>query len=125
MAGRGVSYGTVRRDSDVVQRLRTPAATGDEGVQLPPSESVRRPTVPEVLPRLWTYLSAPGNGAGGSLHIVTDDGNLANHHVEWCIEWAEENGDGEGAELARALLAMSWTGRRKVIARASYGGYWV
>ena len=26
------------------------------------------------------------NSIGGLLHIVLDDGNLKNHHIEWCIE---------------------------------------
>ena len=26
------------------------------------------------------------NGVGGALHIVLDDGNTEDHHIEWCIE---------------------------------------
>lgn len=32
---------------------------------------------------------------GGGLHIVVEDGNVEHHHVQWCLNHAEENGSHE------------------------------
>ena len=52
--------------------------------------------------------------AWGSLHIVLDDFNLEDQHVKFCIQYAKEQGDTEGAELGELLLQMSETQRAKV-----------
>ena len=74
----------------------------------------QKPTIPEVLPLVQAYYAKPGNGAGGSLHIVLDDGNIETHFVEFCKEYALENNDQDGVELAELLLHMSYTQRRKL-----------
>lgn len=33
------------------------------------------------------------HAAGGSAHIVTDDWNLENHSIEFCIGYAKDEGD--------------------------------
>ena len=71
-------------------------------------------TVPEVLPIVREYYSRPGNGVGGSLHIVLDDGNVSNADVLFCIRCAEEKGDKAGVELGEILLGMSRTQRLKI-----------
>lgn len=76
-----------------------------------------KPTVPEVLPMMYAYRDTEGNGAGGSLHIVLDDGNTEDDHVKWCIEHAKERGDVAGVELGEMLLRMSRTQRKKLSAR--------
>ncbi len=73
-----------------------------------------KPTVPEVLPLVRAYYARPGNSAGGSLHIVLEDGNVKNRDVEFCRLWAEERGDVDGVALAEILLNMSQTQRRKL-----------
>jgi hypothetical protein len=73
-----------------------------------------KPTIPEVLPMVRAYYAKEGNGNGGSLHIVLGDGNTQNSHVAFCLEQAEANEDEEGASLARLLLQMSRTQRRKL-----------
>jgi hypothetical protein len=73
-----------------------------------------KPTIPEVIERFREYHRKPGNLAWGSLHIVLDDGNVEDAHVAFCVEHAEAQGDTEGAELARILLAMSKTQRSKI-----------
>ena len=60
------------------------------------------------------YYSKPGNGAGGSLHIVLDDGNLDNKDILFCREWAEKENDADGVVLADVLLSMSKTQRKKL-----------
>lgn len=81
--------------------------------------TLTRPTVPDVLPRVQTYYAQAGNGAGGSLHIVLDDFNLEDHSVQFCIEWAEERGDTEGAEIGRLLLQMTRSQRGRIAKQAS------
>lgn len=73
-----------------------------------------RPTLPDVLDQFRAYYAAPGNGAWGSLHVVLDDGNVRDCFVTGCIEYAAQNGDVEGERLARLLLTMSQTQRRKL-----------
>ena len=74
----------------------------------------RKPTVPPVAEWVREYRQKPGNALGGSLHIIVDDGNLADNDVEFCRGWARECGDVEGERLAEALLRMSVTQRRKI-----------
>lgn len=78
-----------------------------------------KPTVtPEIIERFKAYHNAPNNGAWGSLHIVLDDGNIEDKHIEFCIKNAVERKDGEGAELAKLLLAFTKTQRIKIRNRA-------
>lgn len=78
----------------------------------------RKPTVPEVLPKVKAYLKLPGNIIGGSLHAYLDDGNTKESDIRWCLEYAQERGDKEGIELAEILLRMSRTQRIKIADRA-------
>lgn len=75
---------------------------------------MKKPTVPEVEPLVIAYCAKDGNGVGGSLHIVLDDGNVNDGHVEWCIEHARELGDEDGVKLGKILLQMSKTQRLKL-----------
>lgn len=47
------------------------------------------------------------NPGWGSLHIVMDDGNLEDEHVKWCLNYALENYDGDGAIIAYKLSQMT------------------
>lgn len=69
---------------------------------------------PEVIAAYRAYYGLPGNSAGGSLHIVLDDGNREDKHIQWCFDDALKNGDVEGAALATAIMFMSKTQRRKL-----------
>ena len=71
-----------------------------------------KPTIPEVVDRFRAYHDE--HLAWGSLHIVLADGNVANDHVEFCLRWAEREGDIEGVVLAKILLKMSRTQRLKL-----------
>lgn len=54
-----------------------------------------------------------GEGAGGMLHIVLDDGNIDDDDILWCIEYCnrEENADRHDKdiclEIARRMLKLS------------------
>jgi hypothetical protein len=73
-----------------------------------------RLTIPDVVPFLSAYREKPGNSSGGSLHIVIDDGNYANGHIEFCREYAAERGDADGVELADMFSKLTRTQRRKI-----------
>lgn len=77
-----------------------------------------KPTIPEVLPIARRYVAK--HPAGGSLHIVLDDGNFRDSSVECCEQDARDRGDSDGEELAKLLRKMSKTQRRKIAALA-YG----
>lgn len=66
-----------------------------------------KPSIPDVLPKFINYYDKPENGAWGNLHIVLDDGNIDDHFVISCREWAQECDDIDGVELANILLKMS------------------
>jgi len=82
-----------------------------------------RPTVPELIPRLKDYYAKPGNGVGGSLHIILEDGNTQDSHVRMCLEWAKERGDADGVMLAEMLLKMTRTQRGKLCNHTFYPGW--
>lgn len=67
----------------------------------------------QILPMINAYYKLPGVGLGGSLHIVLEDPNYQNHHVQWCINHAIEVGDIEGQILGELMLTMSKRQREK------------
>jgi hypothetical protein len=79
-----------------------------------------KPTVDRVGPLVREFYGLPGNGVGGSLHIVLDDGNVEDGSVRFCRDYALEHGDAIGYALANVLLRMSKTQRHKLY-RGVYG----
>ena len=73
-------------------------------------------TVPDVIERFKNYHL--DNPVWGSLHIVLEDFNVEDSHVQSCIEYAEQNGDTEGAELGKILLQLSKSQRYKLAKQA-------
>lgn len=71
-----------------------------------------KPSVPDVLPMVKAYCAK--NHTGYSLHAVLDDGNIRDSDIAWCLKRAEENGDSEGARIAKLLALMSRTQREKI-----------
>ena len=53
------------------------------------------------------YYEELGNIAGGSLHIVLDDGNIEKVNIHWCYEHAKKQNDSFGVFLS--LLLMEFT----------------
>jgi len=76
---------------------------------------MNKPTVPEVLPKVQAYYQ--NNPAGGNLHIVLEDGNVNDSHVQFCLEQASRKGDNEGVDLAQLLMRMTKTQRLKLRAQ--------
>lgn len=73
-----------------------------------------KPTVPEVRPLVEALYNTPEGGAGCCLHTVLDDDNVADSHVQFCLDYAIERGHTKCIELARLLLRMSKTQRSKL-----------
>lgn len=65
------------------------------------------PPLDRIQELVRAYYAIEGNEAGGSLHIVLDDGNKDRESVEFCVGYARENGDAAGEWLARAILLLS------------------
>lgn len=61
-----------------------------------------------ALPRALDLLySLPGCAAGGPLHIVIDDGNVDDHHLDFCAEqMAADEWEVEVVEACEAVLAL-------------------
>lgn len=74
--------------------------------------SREKPSIPSVLGRFRAYHEK--HLVWGALHIVLDDGNIGDDSVQFCLDFAVESGDTDGAALARILLSMSKTQRKKL-----------
>lgn len=79
-------------------------------------------TIARVATALRLYYSLPGRENGGAVHIITEDGNVAQSDADWCVKnapkWAAEFG--EDAHLASDLhiarmLAGLTTQQRKTL----------
>jgi hypothetical protein len=81
-----------------------------------------KPTIPEVMPLIQEFYRKPGNGNGGVLHIVLEDGNVEDGHVRFCLQQARNQGDTDGIQIAELLLRMSKTQRGKISGKL-YGQY--
>jgi hypothetical protein len=53
------------------------------------------------------YYQLPGNEVGGPLHVVTDDGNVDDHSIEFSIDIAEREGNETAVAVGKMLLAMA------------------
>lgn len=47
------------------------------------------------------------NVCGGVLHIVTDDHNIRDGDIEFCIERAKEKRDGDALRIANNMMLMT------------------
>jgi len=70
-----------------------------------------KPTLPEVRPLVDAYYALPGNGAGGELYVVLDDGNYQRCHIWYCIVHAQRV---ESRWLGHVLLLLSNSQRRRL-----------
>jgi hypothetical protein len=79
-----------------------------------PDKPQDRPTVPEVLRLVVEFYAKPGNEAGGNLHVVLDDGNLEDQHLEAARKRAWDSQDTDAVVIADLMLDMTRTQRRRV-----------
>lgn len=71
-----------------------------------------KPLSQEVKDRFAIYYSK--NPTWGLLHIVLDDGNVRDAHVDFCQQQAARFGDREAYELCDELFKMSKSQRMKL-----------
>lgn len=65
---------------------------------------------------IQTYYNDCDNcGCGGSLHIVLDDKNTSKEDVDFCINYANENGDLIGYEIGIMLYKLSQSDLEDVV----------
>lgn len=65
-----------------------------------------KPTIEFMKHIIEAFYQLEGNSCGGGLHIVTDDYNVEDHHIEWCI--SDERSVGEYAY--RYTEDVQWLG---------------
>lgn len=64
-----------------------------------------------------------GNGCGGNLHVVLDDGNLEDRSVQSCIDSAVADKDEAGTELGLALKRATLFQRGVLYGFPLYGSH--
>lgn len=74
-----------------------------------------RPTIAFMRGIIGAFYELPGNTCGGSLHIVLDDFNTEDEHVEWCRNHAQEKGDVDGVYLAELLQKFTEQERNEIL----------
>ena len=75
-------------------------------------------TTKEIVELIKEYY-ADGNLAGGTLHCALDDGNLEDHDIKFCINFAKEEGDYQGVLLGYILLLITIEQREE-----AYNKFW-
>lgn len=78
------------------------------------TNSLQKPTIPQVLPFVKAWYARPGNGCGGMFHVILEDGNNEQHWADKALLDAQASGDMEAVLLASLLVAMSPTQRLKL-----------
>lgn len=82
-------------------------------------QPIAKPTLDFARKIIDAFYQMEGNICGGSLHIVTDDGNVETHHVEFCLNYARERGDQDGIFLAQLLLQFTQAERETLMGCSS------
>jgi len=59
------------------------------------------------------YYRLPGNGAGGNLHLVLDDGNCDDDSMWVCIKSCTQESDKMGLYIAAAMLFIMTEAERE------------
>lgn len=60
------------------------------------------------------------NSVGGELHIVLDDGNVEDSHINWClnnsiVKISDEEEKKVYTECAELLLKLSYSSRKRLV----------
>lgn len=96
-------------DTDAWSAESVIAAANAVAAELPNARPARRNELLSVIKLgiVEKFYLLPGNGAGGSLHVVLDDCNLDRENVEWCIEYARKANDAPAIAVGMLLLALT------------------
>ena len=84
----------LRRDGDAAEFMDLIASTP------------RPPSGADVESLIERFYELPGNAAGGSLHVVLDDGNWERDSVIYSRDWARRERDAAGEAFADLLLTL-------------------
>ena len=76
-----------------------------------------RPAADRVRLLVREMYELKGHGAGGCMHIVTDDENLERDSIEFCLDVARKRGCAPCIRLASLLLLMTATQVKKAVRR--------
>jgi hypothetical protein len=93
-----------------------------------PDKPADRPKVPEVLKAANAFLADPRHIVGGALHMVLEDGNWQDGHIEYCrkkaVEWCHcrRKPCQAAIDLCDQLLALTGTQRRRIAAMVHHQG---
>ena len=87
---------------EMIQRAQGKALAGSQP----------KPTIPDVLPEVVALYQR--NSVGCCLHIVLDDDNVLDSHVQACVDLALEQGHLKCYALAKKLLLMSKSQRHRL-----------
>lgn len=68
----------------------------------------------KVMNLVDAYYALEGNICGGNLHIVLDDENLEDNHLQWCAGLAYGRGDHQAMDIVHLMLFMTMKQRKKV-----------
>jgi hypothetical protein len=68
----------------------------------------------EIVELIKAFYNEPNNGAGGHLHLVTDDGNLEDDDIRFCIEQAGDNNDLLAMSIGYLLLSLPYKERERI-----------
>lgn len=76
------------------------------------------PLLPEhqaIVEKIADYYRKSGNGAGGLCHIVLDDHNIEDDHIDYCAKATADAGGADGAELMALLKPLPIWLRRRIV----------
>ena len=59
------------------------------------------------------YYSKDGNGVGGNLHVILDDGNVNDLHIDFCRHECVEDGDVDGLAVLDLIAAIPTKAERR------------
>lgn len=60
--------------------------------------------IEDIRDMVKAFYEKPDNAAGGVLHITTDDYNIEDHHIEFCLHEAHIANDKDAIDICHALL---------------------
>lgn len=61
------------------------------------------------------YYSREGNGAGGNLHIILDDGNMEDDWINYCKQECIKKKDKDGVIICNKLLKLSYKEKQEIL----------
>lgn len=80
-----------------------------------------RPTIWMAKQIVRSFVHKEGNIAGGSLHVVLEDGNTDIKSVVHCREYAQQQDDSDGVFVANILAMFTRSEREDIVSNWHMG----